>query len=72
MVLRRFSIGREQEIGAALVFIDGLADKTKINQSILRPLTQWALSPSDRAALLSDALTLVELAGVESLGGARS
>ncbi|HPT66408.1 MAG TPA: spore germination protein [Bacillota bacterium] len=38
VIIRRFTLGGPGKIGATLVFIDGLTDKTIINQDILRPL----------------------------------
>ncbi len=38
LILREFSFGSEPRINAVLIFIDGLVDKTLINESILQPL----------------------------------
>ncbi|HEX2952582.1 MAG TPA: spore germination protein, partial [Bacillota bacterium] len=38
LILRRFTIKVPEDEQAALVFIDGLTDKTIINEHMLRPL----------------------------------
>ncbi len=38
VVIREFSFGCEEKINAALIFLDGMTDKTIINESIIKPL----------------------------------
>jgi spore germination protein KA len=51
IVIRRFAIGQERSIRAALVFIDGLADEKNVYQFLLEPLMAatfpLSLSPKD-------------------------
>ncbi|RDE23523.1 spore germination protein [Parageobacillus thermoglucosidasius] len=51
VVIRRFTMGQEREIRAALIFIDGLADEKNVYQFLLEPLMAAtfpiSLSPKD-------------------------
>jgi spore germination protein KA len=51
IVIRRFTIGQERSIRAALIFIDGLADEKNVYQFLLEPLMTAtlpiSLSPKD-------------------------
>ncbi|MBO8169581.1 MAG: spore germination protein [Thermoanaerobacteraceae bacterium] len=38
IIIREFSFGRDRKINAALIFVDGLIEKTTVNQSIIKPL----------------------------------
>jgi spore germination protein KA len=38
IVIREFAFGQKPQIHAALIYVDGLVDKTTINQSIIKPL----------------------------------
>lgn len=38
VVIRQFTIGTKKEIEAAIIYVDGMADNSLINESILRPL----------------------------------
>lgn len=38
IIIRKFSFGRKRPVQAAIVYIDGLADKALVNESILKPL----------------------------------
>lgn len=38
LIIREFNFGNQSQIRVALVFVDGLVNKTQINESIVRPL----------------------------------
>jgi len=38
IIMREFAFGKKAQISAALIYIDGMIDKTLVNESIIRPL----------------------------------
>jgi spore germination protein KA len=50
ILFRRFTIGRREKVGAFLVALEGLYDKTAINENIIKPLME--LETDDHTILL--------------------
>jgi spore germination protein KA len=63
IVIRRFMIGQEQSIRAAIIFIDGLADEKNVYQFLLEPLMAatfpTTLSPKDAFFFIEKKLAAV-------------
>jgi spore germination protein KA len=63
IVIRRFMIGQEQSIRAAIIFIDGLADEKNVYQFLLEPLMAatfpTTLSPKDTFFFIEKKLAAV-------------
>lgn len=54
VVIRRFRIGSTREVNAAIIFIDGLVNKSLLNENILRPLmVDWKRSDGNDASTIN-------------------
>lgn len=66
VIIRQFLVGSDKGTKAVIVFIDGLADKALINESILRPLMVYtrvtesdSLAPSDIVDFVATSMVTV-------------
>lgn len=78
MVVRKFAIGTEESLSAAIIYFENLVDKNQVNESILRPITNDAANiaakkadPAQIAAYLKSRLaTASSIKSTNTLGDA--